>query len=125
VIRNFVKEVRQEIDRGVKPERRTIFHDLLDPPVESVGKQREPLSDESVFADAVVLTGAGVETTGSTAERAIFEVISNPVIYKTLMTELREAFPTPDTMTLTGLELLPYLTAVIKEALRLVLLGIW
>ena len=98
--------------------RRTIFHDLIDPLVEAEGKQREPLSDLTVFADAVNLTGAGAETTGATAERAIFEVISNPVIYKTLTWELREAFPDPGAMSLTSLETLPYLSGVVKEALR-------
>ena len=101
----------------MKPERRTIFHDLIDLPVESRGKQREPFSDLTVFADAVNLTGAGAETTGATAERAIFEVISNPVIYKTLTTELRGAFPSSDAMSLTSLEALLYLSGVIKEAL--------
>jgi cytochrome P450 len=118
VIRNFIKEVRREIDDEVKPERRTIFHDLIDPPLESTGKKRQKLSDEAVFADAVVLTGAGVETTGATAERAIYEVISNPVIYKTLVKELRDTFPDAENMTLMALEALPYLSAVIKESLR-------
>lgn len=118
MIRGFIRKVRREIDEGIKPERRTIFHDLLDPPAESVGKKRAQLSDEEVFADAVILTGAGVETTGSTAERTIYEVISNPVVYKTLRKELHEAFSDSDSMTLAALESLPYLTAVIKEALR-------
>jgi cytochrome P450 len=73
-----------------------------------------------VFADAVNVTGAGTETTGATKERALFEVLSNPVIYKTLTKELREAFLNPSDMQMTALEKLPYLTGTIKEALRLV-----
>lgn len=84
-------------------------------------KHREHLSDNLVFSEAVVLTGAGTETTGSTAERAVFEVLSNPAIYKTLSTELREAFPDPESMNFASLEKLPYLTGVVKEGMRLVL----
>jgi cytochrome P450 len=82
------------------------------------GKPREPLSDEAVFADAVNLTGAAAETTGATAERGIFEVIDNKEIYGTLTRELREAFSDEKDMTWSKLEKLPYLTGVVKEALR-------
>lgn len=82
-------------------------------------KHRQVLSDETVFADAVNVTGAGAETTGSTAARAIFEVLSIPVIYRRLSKELRDAFPDGiDSMTIPALEKLPLLTGVIKEALR-------
>ncbi|KAK3314872.1 cytochrome P450 [Apodospora peruviana] len=121
-VRAAVTKVRKEIDMGVKPSRRTIFHDLMEPPPlnETDGKKfRQVLSDETVFADAVNVTGAGAETTGSTAARAIFEVLCNPAIYGRLTKELRDAFPNPDTMTLPALEQLPLLNGVIKEALRL------
>lgn len=128
VIRTAVTRVRKEISMGVVPPRRTIFHDLMDPPpFEDEGdnkKQRPRLSDEIVFADAVNVTGAGAETTGSTVGRAIFEIISNPVVYATLSQELREALPSsdPETFSLVALEKLPYLSAVIKEAIRLVVI---
>ncbi|KAK0718402.1 cytochrome P450 [Lasiosphaeria miniovina] len=124
VIRTAATRVQKEISMGVVPPRRTIFHNLMDPPpFEDEGdnkKQRPRLSDEIVFADAVNVTGAGAETTGSTVGRTIFEVISNPVVYATLSQELREALPSsdPDTFSLVALEKLPYLSAVIKEAMR-------
>ncbi|KAK3386528.1 cytochrome P450 [Podospora didyma] len=127
VIRAAVAEVQKEISMGTKPPRRTIFHELIDPPSsesddEGDGKKERPkLSDNIIFADAVNVTGAGAETTGSTIGRAIFEVISNPEIYSTLTRELEEALPDPDpnTFSLVALEKLPYLNGVIKEALRL------
>ncbi|KAM7201232.1 cytochrome P450 [Naviculisporaceae sp. PSN 640] len=128
-VRTAVTEVRKEISQGIKPPRRTIFHDLMEPQVSGPEdiealpdgkKQRQVLSDETVFADAVNVTGAGAETTGSTAARAIFEVLSNPTIYQRLSKELRDAFPDGiDSMTMPALEKLPLLTGVIKEALRL------
>ena len=105
---------------GIKPERRTIFHALVEPPqeAEASGKRHEPLSENIVFAEAVVLTGAGTETTGATTERAIFEVISNPVVCKALTEELCEAFPDPSSMRLTELEKLKCLSGVVKEGMR-------
>lgn len=115
-------EVKREISRGVKPARRTIFHDLIDPaPLvdeDFAVKAREPLSDVAVFADAVNVTGAGAETTGSTAGRAIFEVLHNPEVHRKLHQELCDAFPDPAGINLLALEKLPYLGGVIKEALR-------
>ena len=105
---------------GIKPERRTIFHALMDPEVEVKpgGRPREPLSDDIVFAEAIMVTGAGTETTGSTSERAIFEVLGNPAIHKALTKELRDAFPDPNAMRVTALEQLPILGGVVKEAMR-------
>ena len=94
----------------------------MEPPLDDMEmngkKQKEPLSDLMIFADAVNVTGAGAETTGSTAARAIFEVISSPVIYERLSKELRDAFPDSDSMNIPALEKLPLLNGVIKETLR-------
>ncbi|RFU80096.1 cytochrome p450 [Trichoderma arundinaceum] len=120
-VRVAVKEVRRELAASIRPPRRTIIHDLIDPPAEvfSGSKQGEPLSDAAVFADAVNVTGAGTETTGATKERAMFEVMSNPAVYKALTKELRDTFPDPKDMRLPALEKLPYLTGTIKEALSI------
>jgi cytochrome P450 len=126
MVRAALTEVRKEISLGIKPTRRTIFHDLIDPaPLEDedlLSKVREPLSDLAVFADAVNVTGAGAETTGSTAGRGIFEVLSTPEVHERLHKELRDAFPDPADINLLSLEKLPYLQGVIKEALRYVLI---
>jgi len=121
-----VARVRKEISLGVQPSRRTIFHELMDPAEGVEGsdemdkKEKPALSDEIVFADAVNLTGAGAETTGATACRALFEVVSSPGVYKRLREELVEAIPVfeMDSISLVELEKLPYLTGVVKEALR-------
>ncbi|KAM7182881.1 putative cytochrome P450 E-class, group I [Rhypophila sp. PSN 637] len=128
VVNAGVIEVRNQIAQGIKPARRTIFHDLMEPPVSIEDKKvmpegmkhRQSLSDETVLGDAVNVTGAGAETTGSTTARAIIEVLSNPVIYQRLTKDLRDEFPDGiDSMTLPAPEKLPLLTGVIKEALRL------
>ncbi|KAK0741793.1 cytochrome P450 [Apiosordaria backusii] len=129
VVRQSVTEVKRNISLGIKPPRRTIFHELIDPePVtvtEEAAKGSPPhqkLPDAVVFADAVNVTGAGVETTGATICRALYEVLDSPEIYQRLRDELKEALPDPcdvQAMSLVELEKLPYLTGVLKETLRL------
>ena len=96
------------------------MHELIDPPADTFVdiKRRIELSDAAVLADAVNVTGAGTETTGATKERALYEVISNPVIYETITRELRNRFPDPAGMRVASLEKMPYLAGIIKEALR-------
>ncbi|KAJ4409188.1 hypothetical protein N0V85_004122 [Neurospora sp. IMI 360204] len=94
-VRVAVTKVREEIETGIKPDRRTIFHELID---------LQPLTDENVKGRK------------SSAKRAIFD---SPEIYGKLRKELRDAFPDVESINLGALEKLPYLTGVIKEALRL------
>jgi cytochrome P450 len=71
----------------------------------------EDLTDEMF----TILTAAA-DTSGHAMAIITYYVVSNPGIYRTLTSELKEAFPdrTTDLEYLT-LEKLPYLTAVIKE----------
>lgn len=126
-VRVAVTKVRGEIEMGIKPDRRTIFHEMIDPELDPLAdedvkgrKFRTQLSDVIVFSDAVNVTGAGADTTGSTIGRAIFEVVNSPEIYGKLRKELRDAFPDVESINLRALEKLPYLTGVVKEALRYV-----
>lgn len=67
------------------------------------------------------VTGAGVETTGATICRALYEVLDSPEIARKLREELKTALPDPfivQNMSLVELEKVPYLTGVIKETLR-------
>ncbi|KAH8887801.1 cytochrome P450 [Thozetella sp. PMI_491] len=118
-VQKSIEQVREEVALDIKPPRRTIFHELIDPLSERGNSKFESPSNATVFADAVILTGAGADTVGGPTERAIFEVINNPDVYRTLTAELREAFPKYDDMNITALEKLPYLNGVIKESLRI------
>lgn len=123
-VRVAVTKVRRDIENDVKPERRTIFHDLMDPQLlsgdedEGVKAKKfgpKRLSDVMVFSDAVNVTGAGADTTGSTIGRAIFEVVSSPKIYGKLRKELRDAFSDAMDINLRALEKLPYLTGSLRR----------
>jgi cytochrome P450 len=70
--------------------------------------------------EAQTLVIAGSETVAWAMTVATYHLISNPHLLKELKTELAGAIPDPDVSTSqTALEQLPYLTGVVKEALRL------
>jgi len=106
----YVMGVKKAHEYGIKPQRRTIFHDLLDSDVN--------MSDMALAGEALGFCNAAAETAGSAMEMAVYQVCANPEIYKTLRNELCEAFPDPDDITYPALEKLPYLTGVVKEGLR-------
>lgn len=62
---------------------------------------------------------AGTDTTTSTLEWAMAELLHNPAAMKKLQTELRNAIPPENSLEESHLQSLPYLAAVVKETLRL------
>lgn len=64
--------------------------------------------------------GAAVETTSNTLNVALFHLCQNPDKFSILKRELEEAMPDENCLApWAKLETLPYLTAVIRESLRL------
>ena len=73
-----------------------------------------------MYDDSVTLVSAGIETTGYTLSTATFHLLTNPNINARLRRELAEVWP--DTNAIPSwrtLEKVPYLKAVITEALRI------
>ena len=70
---------------------------------------------DRIFDEMSTTTGAGYETTAAVLRLAAFHIYSNPSILKKLREEVVAA---PD-QTWKSFEQLPYLTAVIMEAMRL------
>lgn len=92
-----------------------IFEELINSDLPAEEKADARLQDE-----AQIVVGAGVSTTGWALSVAAFHIINNPAISTRLRTELEKALPDPSTpLELTKLEQLPYLTACLKEAIRL------
>ena len=95
----------------------TIFHSVLDFKLPPEEKSVARLAD-----DAQMFVMAGTLTTSSTFEVIHFWLLSQPNTLQQLKDELSAAIPNPDDVghvPLSSLETLPYLTAVIKEGLRL------
>ncbi|PGH17767.1 hypothetical protein AJ79_00908 [Helicocarpus griseus UAMH5409] len=98
--------------------RQTMFHQLLRPG--GAIKGYDVPTVENLENEAYDLVGAASGTTGNALTITAYHVVANPEIYRTLKAELESAFPNPNSeMIYTKLEKLPYLTAVIKEGLRL------
>lgn len=71
--------------------------------------------------EGITVVGAGSHTVAWTLSVACYEILSSPTILQKLKTELSTIQNLNDSLAkvLANLEKLPYLTAVIKEALRL------
>jgi cytochrome P450 len=79
-------------------------------------KSLDRLGDE-----AQLMIGAGLETTARCLGTASFHIINNLSLSSKLRKELDEAIPDPGTIPdATELEKLPYLSACIQEAIRLI-----
>lgn len=96
---------------------RIIYHSLLDP---DANKGRPLPSRLSLRHEAAALLGAGSDSTAITATTTLYHVLHNPEIQQRLVKELRTAWPVLEEVPrYEVLEKLPYLTAVIKEGLRM------
>lgn len=104
--KNFMKAAESPDDAGP----RTLVHEIV--------QSRLPSQDKTfdrIFDDISTTTGAGFETTAAVMRIAGFHIYSQPRILQRLRAELAAA---PDRRWET-LEKLPYLTAIVMEALRL------
>ncbi|OTB04507.1 hypothetical protein M426DRAFT_320624 [Hypoxylon sp. CI-4A] len=112
-MRKRVQEIMSE--EKSQSSKRTVFHDILASNILNQDKSLERLTQE-----AILVNGAGIETTTWTLTVASCYVLCNPSINQCLREELRTAMPDPDRiLPWDELENLPYLKAVIMEGLRL------
>ncbi|PHH73159.1 hypothetical protein CDD82_5621 [Ophiocordyceps australis] len=93
----------------------TIFHELLSSPL----LPAEEKTPERLAQEGQILVQGGTLTSSWTLTMAAFHLIHRPETLRKLRDELFEAIPNPDEVVpLAKLENLPYLRAVVKEALR-------
>ena len=92
-----------------------IFHEILQSKLPESDKTDSHLSEE-----ALTIVGAGTATVAWVLSVATYHLILNPRILTKLKSELKSAIPDPDTnVPVEVLENLPYLEAVVQEALRI------
>ncbi|THH28845.1 hypothetical protein EUX98_g5346 [Antrodiella citrinella] len=95
-----------------------IYHSLLD--FKDKHASNNNLGFDDLNEEAFVLIFAGSDTTSNTLSTGIIHSIENKTVYKTLKEELLAVWPVlEEKPTYEVLERLPYLTAVIKESLRM------
>lgn len=90
----------------------TIFDQIL-----SAGLPPEELTLSRLGSEASILVGAGSETTAKALDVLAFHILDQPSILEKLRAELQHAHVSYSS-TLSQLESIPYLTAVVKEGLR-------
>jgi cytochrome P450 len=95
-----------------------IYHHLMTPQP-SKGQPEIP-TKKSLLEEAMNLMFAGSDTVGNATTFGTFLVLSHERVYSKLFNELKEAWPDKNQpMRYEVLEKLPYLTAVIKESVRM------
>ncbi|KAI5893942.1 cytochrome P450 [Schizophyllum commune H4-8] len=97
----------------------TIFHHIL--PGASANKKSTAFATRrSLLDEALSLQIAGSHTVAAACYVGCFHVLNNRSVHQRLTVDLKDAIPdVTDAVRLEMVEKLPYLTAVIKEALRL------
>lgn len=118
VTRRDVEQVVRDIREGVKPERETVFHTVMNPEATREEGVEVPTVQHMVD-EAFGFLGAASETAGNAMTICAFHVLFDQEVYRRLRRELVEAFPDPGQMDFLALEKLPYLRGVVKEGLRL------
>ncbi|KAI1393513.1 cytochrome P450 [Hypoxylon trugodes] len=101
--------------RSSKDTRKTIFDALTDVNVPPEERSTRRLEDEGL-----IVVVAGTETTARTLTLASYYIFQNKEMLERLRSEIKTVMPTPTTeASWSELEQLPYLNAVINEAIRL------
>jgi cytochrome P450 len=104
---NQIEEVTADPLALERADREIVYHHLLTP---NPDKGHEIPSKKSLVDEANTLVFAGSDTVGGTCTFGVFHVASDPLVYKTLVKELDEAWPDKESpMGFEALEKLPYL----------------
>jgi cytochrome P450 len=106
MMKRIIREKSIEALKGdVQKDSRTIFDALSDPAIPEAERSLERLEDE-----ALLVLGAGTETTARVMSVGLFYLLSNKTLFYKLRNELKLLMPTPDARpTWNQLEQLPYL----------------
>ncbi|KAF8506098.1 cytochrome P450 [Russula emetica] len=96
---------------------RVIYSELLDP---EANQGHPPPTASQLCHEARVLFIAGSHTVGTTLMTGVYHILRNPEVKQRLVDEVRTAWPVLDQApSYEVLEKLPYMTAIIKETLRM------
>ncbi|KAF9698788.1 hypothetical protein EKO04_002912 [Ascochyta lentis] len=107
------------VARRLEQGRQTAGVDLWTHVLSQRDEENPHLSRAAMDANASLFMIAGTETTATLLAGLTYLLLTHTHTLDRLTTELRSTFPSSTTITLAALSRLPYLTACIKEALRL------
>ncbi|KAI1319321.1 cytochrome P450 [Xylariaceae sp. FL0255] len=107
-----VRNIRES--PSLKPIKGTIFDGILQsslPPGEK--------TDQRLASEAQLVIFAGEGTTSHTLTCCLYHLLANPLETRKLKAELSAAVPDPENIKISQVDSLPYLQAIIQEAVRL------
>ncbi|POS76855.1 isotrichodermin C-15 hydroxylase [Diaporthe helianthi] len=110
------QSTRDKVDRRLG--RKDVRPDLISGIWHKIGAPGG-ISLEELYADAQVMIMAGSETSATLLAVAVYYLLRTPDKLATLRDEVRGAFDTEDVLAFSDVAKLPYLCAVIDEALRI------
>ncbi|KAH9979104.1 cytochrome P450 [Lactifluus volemus] len=117
MIKNQVKSILRNPELMDDAPHRIIYRELLNP---EANKGRRVPTALQLKHEAELLFAAGSHTIGTTLMTGVYYLLHSPEAMQRLVDELRAAWPSLDQApNYEELEMLPFLTAVIKETLRL------
>lgn len=82
-------------------------------------KGGDRLSDAEITSNSILVVGGGAETTSTCLSATLYHLCKTPRVMQKLKNEVRGAFSSNEEITLKATAELPYLKAVIDEALRI------
>ncbi|KAM0128658.1 hypothetical protein ACHAO1_008880 [Botrytis cinerea] len=95
----------------------TVFDLLLTP---TPGEPRSEFSIPDLVDEAFLFVFAGTDTTGNTITNAFYYILSSPSVYSKILDELTAyGITSHETFDCNVVQRLPYLTAVVKESMRI------
>ncbi|KAM5444445.1 hypothetical protein MaudCBS49596_008032 [Microsporum audouinii] len=103
--------IKQRVEKG-DPDKRDFMSYIL------AHNDRGDFTDAELTSNASTLLLAGSETTATALSGATFYLLRNPSIYQRLVQEIRSSFKEEKDITISELDNLPYLIAVLTETLR-------
>ncbi|TGO77398.1 hypothetical protein BELL_0110g00210 [Botrytis elliptica] len=117
----IMKARQQELAEGGKDKGRV---DLLQSFYEARDAQGQPLTEDHIRAECMLLFTAGADTTGTTMGAMMTYLLSNPTVYAKMVAEIDAAFDsgvlsTPVPAAAEVSKNCPYYVACVKESLRL------
>ncbi|CAN9450796.1 unnamed protein product [Alternaria alternata] len=116
---NQINELTDDPEKlKLLPHNMTIYHRLMDP---EAHRDKQIPSAGSLYEEAQALMFGGTDTVGNTLMVGAFHLLKHPEKMQKLKAELSGAWPllNDNEPNVRDLEKLPYLSAVIKEALRM------
>ncbi|XWS11332.1 hypothetical protein CRYUN_Cryun38cG0074700 [Craigia yunnanensis] len=118
IVENIIKEHRER-RASAKGRDGEAEEDLVDVLLRLQEKAEFPLEDKNIKAVILDIFGAGSETSSTTVEWALSEMLKNPRVMREAQAEVRRVFEAKGNVDETDLHKLKYLKAVIKETFRM------